>query len=66
MVSSSWENWGNMECFTVFIVLFLYKCPKVLNNMYISIIEFVEEVPYSETNVEPLNYTVNIVITAIC
>lgn len=54
------------SAFTVFIVLSLYKCPKVLNNMYISIIEFVEEVPYSETNIEPLNYTVNIVITAIC
>ncbi len=45
---------------------FLYKCPKVLNNVYISVIAYVNEVPYLEDNIAPLNYTVRIVITVIC
>lgn len=54
------------SAFTVFIVLFLYKCPKALNNMYISVIAYVNEVLYLWDNIAPLNYTVRIVITVIC
>lgn len=56
-----------MECFySIHCVIFLYKCPKVLNNVYISVIASVNEVPYLENNIAPLNYTVRIVITVIC
>jgi hypothetical protein len=34
--------------------------------VYISVIAYVNEVPYLEDNIAPLNYTVRIVITVIC
>lgn len=74
MIKEFLKSWYNhlgrtgsiWSAFTVFIVLFLYKCPKVLNNMYISVIAYVNEVPYLGDNIAPLNYTVKIVITVIC